>query len=494
MILKGNQRAFGSDLASHLLNLYDNEEVEVAELTQTHASDLHGAFAEFEAVATGTRAKEPLYSLSINPAQPLTRDQYFEAINRIEDKLGLSGQPRAVVFHRKNGKDGALREHCHVVWSRIDIERMKAVPLSHDRQKLRTMAQQLGQEFGHPLPDGLARNRGGGRFGEARDFDVTAQAQAQRSGLKADERRAVITAAFRESKDGAAFEAALEEQGFLLARGDKRGFVVVDRAGQVHSLPRQIDGARTKDVATKLAPRNPDDLPDVKSVRARLAKMAEDEALDADELPVLRRSEEELRQRQAARRAALTARMQELEIRQREERLTLHKAQESERKNPFARAARIVLSAVQKVPVLRTVLGPLASKPVKNLDDRHRQENEALDARYERERQPLAGQAKALKLIEQRENRSFAFDKRQVRRAEALKEKRTDDKQAAFRKEADEMTKAQPPEKPDRQAEFRENADGLTQHQKDVKRRMEEAERVKRTRTRTRKPRGPGMS
>src|SRR4051812_22612906 len=84
-----------------------------------------------EALASGTRCKEPLYSLSINPSAPISREQYYAAIDRIEQRLGLSGQARAVVFHVKHG-----REHAHVVWSRIDTAKMRAVQLSHDRQKL----------------------------------------------------------------------------------------------------------------------------------------------------------------------------------------------------------------------------------------------------------------------------------------------------------------------------------------------------------------------
>ncbi len=57
MILKGNQRAGADDLASHLMNLYDNDAVELAETRGTVAQDLHGAFAEFEAMASGTRAR-----------------------------------------------------------------------------------------------------------------------------------------------------------------------------------------------------------------------------------------------------------------------------------------------------------------------------------------------------------------------------------------------------------------------------------------------------
>lgn len=159
MILKGNQRAFGNDLASHLLNLYESDDTELVEIRGSTSRELHGAFAEFEAIATGTRYKEPLYSLSINPSDPMSREQYFTAIDRIMKKLNLDDQPCAVVFHVKNG-----REHCPVVWSRIDVQNMKAAQLSHDRQKLRSVARELAQEFAHQLPSGLARNRGGQRF------------------------------------------------------------------------------------------------------------------------------------------------------------------------------------------------------------------------------------------------------------------------------------------------------------------------------------------
>jgi hypothetical protein len=56
MILKGNQRVGGTDLASHLQNEFDNDLVEVAEIRGTVAQDLHGAFGEYEAIAAGTRS------------------------------------------------------------------------------------------------------------------------------------------------------------------------------------------------------------------------------------------------------------------------------------------------------------------------------------------------------------------------------------------------------------------------------------------------------
>lgn len=126
------ERAGGDDLATHLMNEFDNKRIEVGKIRGT--DHLHGAFGEYEALASGTRCTE--HSLSINPSAPISREQYYTAIDRIEQRLGLSGHAHAVVFHVKHG-----REHAHVVWCRIDTAKMRAVQLSHDRQKLRSVAQ-----------------------------------------------------------------------------------------------------------------------------------------------------------------------------------------------------------------------------------------------------------------------------------------------------------------------------------------------------------------
>ena len=147
MILKGNQRGGGQRLAAHLLNSFDNERIEIADVRGAVAQDLSaGAFAEWAAEASGTRCQKFLYSLSLSPPQAqgrLTREQYLELVLEpdLERSLKLVGQPRAVVFHEKRDKDGVLREHCHAVWSRIDTDRMRAVQISHDRLKLRAVAQ-----------------------------------------------------------------------------------------------------------------------------------------------------------------------------------------------------------------------------------------------------------------------------------------------------------------------------------------------------------------
>lgn len=227
MILKASQRAGGADLAIHLMNGFDNERIEIAELRGVVADDLLGAFAEFEAVALGTKARQPLYSLSISPPAQMSREQYAESINAIEKRLGLSGQPRAVVFHIKHG-----REHCHVVWSRIDVAAMKAIHMSHDHRRLMDLACQLSRKFGFELPDGLRKWEAQQKHEKDKlEASLAEKAQLDATGITPEQRRAEITAAYEQADSAAAFVTALDEQGYILARGDRRALIVVDRFG-----------------------------------------------------------------------------------------------------------------------------------------------------------------------------------------------------------------------------------------------------------------------
>jgi hypothetical protein len=156
MILKGNPRDGGQKLATQLLNADNNQRIEILELRGAIADDLHGAFEEWEAYSMATHCFKYLYSLSINPDPTqgsLTRVQYFDLIERAEKKLGLSAQPRAVVFHVH--RDG--REHCHVVWSRIDMRsaKIKAIDIAYDRFKLMGVTQEFARDYGLTLPAGM---------------------------------------------------------------------------------------------------------------------------------------------------------------------------------------------------------------------------------------------------------------------------------------------------------------------------------------------------
>ena len=68
MIPFASQRANGQDLAVHLMNEQDNDQVELMDLRGSVSNDLSGAFAEWDFQAKSfTRCKKYLYSLSLNP-------------------------------------------------------------------------------------------------------------------------------------------------------------------------------------------------------------------------------------------------------------------------------------------------------------------------------------------------------------------------------------------------------------------------------------------
>lgn len=248
MILIGSQRSGARDLALHLLK-EENDHVLVHEVRGFATDDLEEAFNEAYAMSRGTRCKHFLFSMSINPPpdRQFSTQDFEQAIEKAEERLGLSGQPRAIVFHEKACADGQQRRHAHAVWSRIDTEEMKAVQLSHTRVKLREISRELHIEHNIQMPRGLAdRSKS-----DPRNFSYEEWQQARRFGHDPRTRKAAIQDASAISDSKEAFTHALEERGYSLARGDRRGFVAVDRDGEIHSLSRQI-GMTAKDVKARL--------------------------------------------------------------------------------------------------------------------------------------------------------------------------------------------------------------------------------------------------
>ncbi|MHA3914246.1 AAA family ATPase [Halovulum sp. GXIMD14793] len=235
------------------MNASDNEHVTLHELRGFLADDLLGAFQEAEAISSGTKCRQYLFSLSLNPPQPETVPiEVFErAIAEIERRLGLSGQPRAIVFHEKNG-----RRHAHCVWSRIDAAQMKAINLAHTKYRLRDMSRDLYMEHGWDMPAGL-------RNPEDRDplnYGLTEASQSKRVKRDPRELKALFAQSWEISDSKEAFAAALRDHGFVLARGSRRGFVAIDARGEVYSLSRWC-GVKTKDLRARLGDQN--DLPNV---------------------------------------------------------------------------------------------------------------------------------------------------------------------------------------------------------------------------------------
>jgi hypothetical protein len=257
MILVGSQRGGSSQLASHLMNDRDNDHVTVHEVRGFVAGDLRGALDEAHAIAKGTRCKQYLFSLSFNPPKnaDISIEGLHDAIGRAEETLGLTNQPRAIVIHEKNG-----RRHAHVVWSRIDADEMKAVNLPHFKTRLCTLSKDLYLEHGFELPDGHKTNG----WKNPLNFSLAEWQQAKRLDLDPREIKQLFRDAWTQSDNLPSLAYALEEHGYFLAKGDRRGVVALDIQGEVYSLARWA-GVKTKELQQRLG--NTEHLPSVEDVR-----------------------------------------------------------------------------------------------------------------------------------------------------------------------------------------------------------------------------------
>jgi hypothetical protein len=55
--------------------------------------------------------------------------------------------------------------------------------------------------------------------------------------------------------------------GYILARGDRRDYVVVDHSGGIHSLARRIDGMKAAELREFMSPLSPDLLPSISQAK-----------------------------------------------------------------------------------------------------------------------------------------------------------------------------------------------------------------------------------
>jgi len=139
MILKGNQRASGRELALHLLNVEDNEHAVVHELRGFMSDYLIEAFKEIEAISLGTKCQQYLFSLSLNPPKTakVSIADFEKVIGEVERRMGLSGQSTE---HKSKVADQVLKQR----------EEHQALPQTQETQRIEeivTYGKNLGDEL-----------------------------------------------------------------------------------------------------------------------------------------------------------------------------------------------------------------------------------------------------------------------------------------------------------------------------------------------------------
>ena len=282
MVINGGSRSgscsYTAYLGTHLQRSDTNERVLIRELDGIIAGSLCAALREMAAIGAGAQSERPLYHANIDwrADERMSNAQKARAIERLGQELGLADQPRVVVEHVKKG-----REHLHVVWLRIDAETMRTIPDSHNYRKHEIVARELEREFEHARVQGAHIERDGvdrparcPTLGEVR--------QAERSGMTPEEAKAQLRELWQSADNGQAFAAALDNAGWTLAQGDRRGFVALDPAAEVHAVNKAITGLTAAQVRDRLADLDPGQLPTVDQARDQLRERQPEPAPEID--------------------------------------------------------------------------------------------------------------------------------------------------------------------------------------------------------------------
>lgn len=229
MVIRGNSRGNGRQLAQYLLEKKDNSRVWILDIDgvdDPKAQDLHHALFDMSLTAELTNGTKGLYHAQINPdgeaSQRMTHHDWQIAADILGKQLGYEGQRRAIVMHEKKG-----RVHAHVIWERYDFEKGILKPDSFNfvaQDKARHEMEQLFRQKETPK-----RNK------------------------HQPEMKAALTDLWVKAETGKEFINSANEKDYILAAGTPRHpFMVVDKDARSFDLVRQLKGVRIKEVRQKM--------------------------------------------------------------------------------------------------------------------------------------------------------------------------------------------------------------------------------------------------
>jgi len=273
LIVKGKAQGQPGKLAKHLCRTDHNERVRVLDIEGLNALTIPDALRELDDLGAAAQTRRTLYHGIIAPRvnEQMTDEQREIAVRSLAEKMALENQPYIVIGHLKKDEG----EHYHVIFSRIDQANARGISDSHNYRKHEELARDLEHRFGFAHTRGAHVRDKSEEARPGRTPDHWEMQQAQRTGVTIDQARQTITAAWRTTRSGAELIDALSQEGFTVARGDRRDFVLVDEAGGVHGLTRRIDGARAKDVRERMADVYIEQLPDVAQAKRRQRELSQ---------------------------------------------------------------------------------------------------------------------------------------------------------------------------------------------------------------------------
>ncbi|MEM7709662.1 MAG: relaxase/mobilization nuclease domain-containing protein [Pseudomonadota bacterium] len=222
--------------------------------TARHQSELK---ARAGVSAAGGNCEKPVfhYSLAWHPDESPDESHMLSCARETLEALGLGRHEAVFVAHRDQA-----HPHLHVIANLVNPETGRTASVSFSKRELSRWAEAYEREHGIHCEQRL-ENNARRRQGEAARYEEPAVMD-----------KAAIQSLWRDSEDLEAFRDGLEAAGCRLARGDRRGVVVVDPAGEVASLSRQLAREQRAELKAALKGRDLGDLPDVETAKAALAE------------------------------------------------------------------------------------------------------------------------------------------------------------------------------------------------------------------------------
>lgn len=207
--------------------------------------------------------------------------------------------------------------------------------------------------------------------------------QAKRHGIDPRWMKRTLQVCWARSDGVKAFQRSLEERSFFLARGDRRGFVVIDHNGEVYSLARLL-ALKAKDVRARLG--DGEGLPSVEAAQKQIGDRM---------TPAIQRHVSESKLRFRARMASLDKAKAQITERHRADRATLDRRLDAERQAQLRARAALLPTGLRGLWArvtgwYRQMRGEIEIE-MRSTDVRHRQEQQTLIDRQLSERKKLQG-------------------------------------------------------------------------------------------------------
>ncbi|MFV1654369.1 MULTISPECIES: relaxase/mobilization nuclease domain-containing protein [unclassified Phaeobacter] len=253
---------------------------------EQHTAQLEGRDPHHTHAGRPSEAGNVLHSsLAWHPDQKPTKEDMTHAADEWVKAQGWDEHQYYMVAH-----SDTKHAHIHIVVNLVHPVTGQIADQSHSKLKSDRWAQDYEERTGEIV----CQNRDD-KY-KAWEQGKAAFSEKERK----EEAGALIAQAYHASDSGAAFKAALEAQGFDLAQGQKRGFVVVDQRGDVYAPARHIEGVSGRDINRLLKEIDKSALPRADELQEQRQHFDRDAAEAKQQDALLEAAEEAARRKVAA--------------------------------------------------------------------------------------------------------------------------------------------------------------------------------------------------